>query len=90
MRTWEMHHIKYTDTHEDKYTVYVKCKGGRMLGINHREARLNFDAKDPAKTGPMHAMLTEWDPGLMTFAKDPYVVDYNAKIMGGSGLHVLE
>jgi len=85
-RMWSMHHIKYTETHESKYTVYVKCRGGKTLGVNYREAGLNFDGKDPSKTGATHEMLTEWDPNLVAFAKDPFVLDYRTTVVGGSGL----
>ena len=44
-----MHHIKFTDTHEDKYTVYVKCLGGGTLSLNHRELGLNYAEKQEAK-----------------------------------------
>jgi hypothetical protein len=85
-RMWEMHHLKYTDTHEDKYTVYVKCKDNKTLGVNHRETGLNFDGKDPSKKGAMHNMLTEWDPDLIRFAKSPFVLNYSAVVVDGFGL----
>lgn len=77
-RMWEMHHIKYTDTHEDKYTVYVKCPGNATLAVNHLEVGLNYEEK---KQSP-HYMLRDWDPSLVRFSRTPFMLDYHAKVVG--------
>ena len=76
---WTMHHIKYTDTHVDKYTVYPHYKGNVTFAANHREAGLNFNGKQ--KQGSVHDLLTEWDPEYVKFAKDPLVWNYSAIVV---------
>lgn len=89
---WSMYHLKYTDTHEDKYTVYVKCKHDAALAISYDEPGLLNDDRDasPAiadgvETAPRRApsppqlppLLTEWDPDLARCDAEPVVLDYN-------------
>jgi hypothetical protein len=78
-RMWEMHHLKYTDTHEDKYTVYVKCPGNTTLAVNHRELGLNYHKKEVSP----HHMLLEWDPELVRFFDNPLVLNYSAHVIAG-------
>lgn len=83
-RMWTMHHIKYTDTHVDRYTVYPRYGGNFTFSANHREAGLNFDGHQ--KQGPVHELLTEWDPAYIQFAKNPYIWNYSAVVTAGEGL----
>ena len=80
-RMWEQHHIKYTDTHEDKYTVYVKCFGKGTLSVNHRELGLNF----PEKLAVKETVLQEWSPDYVKFPKDPFLLNYSGVIVAGKG-----
>lgn len=84
LRMWTMHHIKYTDTHVDKYTVYPHYKGNYTFAANHREAGLNFNGKE--KQGSTHDLLLDWDPDYVRFAKDPMIWNYSAMVSGGQGL----
>jgi hypothetical protein len=81
-----MHHIKYTDTHVDRYTVYPNYKGNYTFSANHREAGLNFDGKE--KQGSAHELMVMdgWDPDYVQFAANPYVWNYSAVVVGGAGL----
>jgi hypothetical protein len=81
---WTLHHIKYTDTHVDKYTVYPHYKGNFTFSANHREAGLNFNGKQ--KQGSTHELIMEWDPDYVKFAKHPYIWKYSAIVTGGAGL----
>jgi hypothetical protein len=81
-RMWEMHHLKYTDTHEDKYTVYVKCPENYTLAVNHRELGLNYHTKEESP----HTMLIDWAPELLRFSDNPLVLNYRAEIVGGERL----
>jgi hypothetical protein len=80
-RMWTMHHIKYADTHEDKYTVYVKCPNNRTLSQNHLEAGINYATKRPSD----HERLLEWDDSLLKFPKSPIELDWGGKQTGGQG-----
>lgn len=78
-RMWEMHHLKYTDTHVDKFTVYVKCPGNATLAVNHRELGLNYHKKEESP----HHMLIDWHPDLVRFSRSPLVLNYSANVVGG-------
>jgi hypothetical protein len=80
-RMWTMHHIKYVDTHEDKYTVYVKCPNNRTMSQNHLEAGINYATKRPSD----HERLLDWDDSLLTFPKSPIELDWEGKQTGGQG-----
>lgn len=84
LRMWTMHHIKYTNTHVDRYTVYPNYKGNYTFSANHREAGLNFNGKQ--KQGASHDLLLEWDPDYVRFAKSPVVWNYSAIAVEGKGL----
>lgn len=85
---WSMYHVKYTDTHDDKYTVYVKCKGGAALAISYEEPGLSAAVAEEVAGGksapkpppPPPPLLTEWDADLLRFSSDPIVLTYNGTI----------
>jgi hypothetical protein len=84
---WSMYHVKYTDTHDDKYTVYVKCKNGAALAISYEEPGLNDSVADALAAGkqkppsaPPPPLLTEWDVELLGFSANPVVLTYNGTI----------
>jgi hypothetical protein len=62
--------------------VYVKCKDNATLAVNHREAGLNYGIKEES---PHHA-LTRWDKDLGRFSNDPFVLNYSAVVVSGTGL----
>jgi hypothetical protein len=80
-RMWSMHHIYYTETHEDRYTVYVKCPENYTLAVNHLEVGLNYEVKDE----PRFKALATWDPELVNFSKDPRVLNYSGAVVASSG-----
>jgi len=80
-RMWTMHHIKYVDTHEDKYTVYVKCPENRTMSQNHLEAGINYATKRPSE----HERLLQWDDALLRFPKSPIELDWAGIPTGGQG-----
>ena len=81
---WTLHHIKYTDTHVDRYTVYPHYTGKFTFCANHREAGLNFNGQQ--KQGSVHELLLEWDPAYAQFAQSPLTWNYSAIVTGGEGL----
>jgi hypothetical protein len=85
LRMWTMHHIKYTDTHPDRYTVYPNYyKDNSTFSANHRESGLNFNGKE--KQGSTHDLLLEWDDDYVQFAKSPVVWNLSAVAVEGEGL----
>jgi hypothetical protein len=79
---WDMPYMKYTDTHVEKYTVYVKCKENLTLPVNHMEVGVNYKAKEK----PMFRAMTMWDPDLVKFSTDPFVLNYAGVIVAGAGM----
>lgn len=80
-RMWTMHHIKYADTHQDRYTVYVKCPDNKTLAQNHLEAGINYAKKSPSQ----HTRLLEWDESIVKFPKFPVELDWGGRQTGGHG-----
>lgn len=78
---WTIYHVHYTHTHEDKYTVYVKCEGNATLAVNHREPGLNYAVKEASP----HGLLNSWSPALTAFVPDPFVLNYSATVVAGQG-----
>lgn len=81
-RMWSMHHIKYTDTHEDRYTVYAKPRGDQALSVNHREPGANYHKKDKVPD----RVLRAWDPELVRFSSEPLVLNYRGQVVRGKRL----
>ena len=82
-RIWEMNHLKYTSTHEDRYTVYVKCPHNTTLATNYQEDGLNYNGTGGV---PSHAMMVELDGSMLRFSADPFVLDERARVVGGKGV----
>lgn len=80
-RMWTMHHIKYADTHQNRYTVYVMCPNNTTVSRNHLEAGINYAMKKP----PTHDRLMYWDESLVRFPKFPVELDWGGRQTGGHG-----
>jgi hypothetical protein len=79
---WSKYHVKYTDAHEDKYTVYVNCKNGAALAISYEEPGRNDSVGDALAAGKNTEaqpppLLTEWDVELLGFSANLVVLTYN-------------
>jgi hypothetical protein len=81
-RMWDMHYLKYTNTHADKYTVYVKCPGNATLAVNHREVGENYKVKEVSP----HYVLKDWHANLVHFAQNPITLDYRAQVIRNTAL----
>jgi hypothetical protein len=80
-RMWTMHHIKYANTHQDKFTVYVKCPDNKTLSQNHLEPGINYATKRRSD----YERLMDWDDALLNFPKFPLELDWAGQPIGGQG-----
>lgn len=79
-RMWSVFHIKYTDTHGDKYTVYAMLKDKAALISKAKTGELKHDKE------PVYALVKAWDYDLIRFADDPLILNYSAAVISGTGL----
>merc|ERR1712065_113509 len=63
MGMWTIFHIKYCDTHPDRYTLYVKCDGETTMASNYQEPGLNYGGKPKID----YPSLKNFDSELIAF-----------------------
>lgn len=74
---WSILHIKYVDTHSDKYTVYVKAPKGESMASNFREPGLHYHGK---AEGPDNPLVKSWSDSLAVFPEEPSKLGWDGKV----------
>lgn len=74
---WTILHIKYCETHYDRFTVYAKTSERFTLASNWRERGLHFGAKSKVD----FPFLNQRDNAIFEFSENLKLADYGANII---------